>query len=310
MTVELTEDRFEGWLEAMHPRLARFEDFLMPGDWTRGYTRESLQELEQYMLQRWPDQESFLQERDADWADGAVRYIGETYLRIAGGGWHLDTEPDDAFRNIPVIRPDTIDGFPVSPYNLMTALLKRRTGRELAKVYDGQLRQVQRRRDVEPAGWEPTRRPVPGITLPEQDPGDSPERDAWVARVDERIAALRASAGERARELDLSPASLPVLEVLAAEALPPGGDLRTPEAREVVARFASYLGEVLLAQAPGTWSLRPGELGDDAFVGYPFVKRVDANGAPRTGLVYSGIELLAQQRTPGTLTKVLEAYAG
>ncbi|KQR17655.1 hypothetical protein [Cellulomonas sp. Leaf334] len=306
----MRDEQFQNWLEAMDPRLARFEDFLMPTSWTKGFTRESLEELEQYMLERWPDRESFQNDGDSDWIDGAMRYIGEAYLRIAGGGWYLDNRPDVAFRGQPVIRPDTIDGFPIAPANFLGVLLKRRTGHELAKVYDGQLRQVQRRRDVEGPDWEPKRLPIPGY-YSEQDPGDTPERDAWAARVDERIAALRTHAGEHGTQLDLSPQSLTVLERLSQLDLTAATiDVRSADGAEVVARYASYLGAVLLQQAPGRWILRPGEPGTDPFVGHPFVKRLDENGLWRAGLVHSAVERLADQHEPGLFAKVLHAYAG
>ncbi|WP_456787680.1 hypothetical protein [Cellulomonas sp. P5_C5] len=307
----MRDEQFEDWLEAMDPRLARFEDFLMPTGWTKGFTRESLQELEQYMLERWPDRDSFKDDGDSDWIDGAMRYIGEAYLRIAGGGWHLDNKPDTVFRGQPVIRPDTLHGFPISPYNQMGLLLKRRTGHELTKLWDGQLREVQRRRDVEGPDWEPKRLPVPGYTAPEQDPGDTPERDAWAAQVDERVAALRAHAGEHGARLDLSPESLTVLEQLSEADLTDAAiDVRSAEGAEVVARYASYLGAVLLQQAPGRWILRPGAPGTDPFVGRPFVKRLDENGIWRAGLVHSAVERLADGREPGLFPGILHAYAG
>lgn len=153
----MRDEELDGWLEAMPPRLARFEGVLMPAGWTTGFTRESLEELEQHMLARWPDRASFQDDGDSDWIDGAVRYVGEAILRIAGGAWHLDNEPDVVFRGQPVVRPDTLHGFGISPYNQMGLLLKRRTGQELGKLYDGQLREVQRRRDVEGPDWEPRR---------------------------------------------------------------------------------------------------------------------------------------------------------
>lgn len=306
----MRDDQFEGWLEAMDPRLARFEDFLMPTSWTKGFTRESLEELEQYMLERWPDRESFQDEGDSDWIDGAMRYIGEAYLRIAGGGWYLENKPGAVFSGQPVIRPDTIDGFPIAPANFLGVLLKRRTGHELAKVYDGQLREVQDRRDVEGPDWEPKRLPIPGY-YSEQDPGDTPERDAWAELVDERIAALRAHAGEDGAQLDLSPQSLTVLERLSQADLTAADiDVRSAEGAEVVARYASYLGAVLLQQAPGRWILRPGEPGTDPFVGRPFVKRLDENGIWRAGHVHSAAEHLTQEPDPGIFARVLHAYAG
>ena len=134
----------------------------MPTGWTGDFSRASLEELEQDALERWPDRGSFDDAGDPDWVDGAVRYVGEAYLRIGGGGWHVDSDPDSVFSGLPVVTLDTIEPFPISPYNLLTALLSRRTGQVLAKVYDGQLLEVQERRDAEGPDWVPTRLPVPG----------------------------------------------------------------------------------------------------------------------------------------------------
>lgn len=154
-------EQLDDWLDVMRPRLARFEDVLMPAGWSGDFSRASLGELERYVLERWPDRVSFDDAGDPDWVDGAVRYVGETYLRVGGGGWRVVSDPSSVFSGLPVIVLDTIDPFPISPFNLLTALLGRRTGQVLAKVYDGQLLEVQERRDVEGPGWEPERHPVP-----------------------------------------------------------------------------------------------------------------------------------------------------
>lgn len=175
MTAESASDYFRDWLEAMHPRLSRFEDFLLPKyiiredgareEFLRDYSRESLNQLEQYMLDRWPTYEDFEADNDTDFIDGAVRYIGETLLRACGGGWHYTDDPEFIFSGRPYVKLDTLDGTPGSPFNLITALLHRRTGGELTKVFDAQVRRIEKRRTQEGPGWEPHRDPVPGMTL-------------------------------------------------------------------------------------------------------------------------------------------------
>ena len=171
MTAATDDELFRDWLEAMHPRLSRFEDFLLPQEvvhedgtrepFPRDYSRESLAQLEQFVLDRWPTRAAFLDESDTDFIDGAMRYIGETLIRAFGGGWHLnDVEGFDPSGR-PFVLLDTLDRTPITPYFLLTALLKRRTGQELVKVYDGQVLNLQERREQEGPDWRPSRDPGP-----------------------------------------------------------------------------------------------------------------------------------------------------
>lgn len=288
---------FQEWLDLMHPRLARFEDITMPREWPRGWTRESLAALEQHILDRWPDRDAFMQEQDTDFMDGATRYIGECYLRLAGGGWHVDHDPRFVFSGRPHVVLDVLDALPISPLHLMTSALHRRHGGVLAQVWDGQAENLAERRAVEPAGWQPRRDPVPGIVTGPR-PG-SPELDAWVASVDARIEELRAGASGADR-LDLSPESLTFLEELV---LADGGAGTKPGA-------VAYLGEVARRTAGGDWVLQPGPSDhSNPFVGRPFVERVDADGDWRRMLLDPLVDLLVERREAGVLTRVLRGYA-
>lgn len=168
-----TDEQFSDWLAAMHPRLSRFEDFLLPRNvihedgteepFRRDYSRESLEQLEQFILDRWPTQDEFIEESDPDFIDGAVRYIGETLLRAYDGGWHLNDVPTFDSAGRPFILLDTLDQTPITPFFLITALLKRRTGQVLVRVYDGQALNIEERREKEGPNWRPQRDAVPGI---------------------------------------------------------------------------------------------------------------------------------------------------
>lgn len=149
------------WLEIMQPRLARFEDFLTPREVVTDFTRDSLVSLEQLILDRWPDRHVFAQEQDTDFTDGATRYIGETYLRIGGGGWFVNHDPSFLYSGRLCILLDVEMPVPISPLNLITTMLSRRTGNVLTRIWDGQTMKIAELRAANP-GWEPKREPFPG----------------------------------------------------------------------------------------------------------------------------------------------------
>lgn len=118
----------------------------------------------------WPDHQSFVDAADRDFTDGAVRYIGETYLRVAGGGWSVDHDPSFIYSGRPVVRFDRENRTPVSPFHLLSTVLHRRSGNVLTSIWDGQSRQVAERRATEAPGWRPRRDPVPGLVAVVQPP--------------------------------------------------------------------------------------------------------------------------------------------
>lgn len=305
MTLE-QDELFASWLEAMHPRLARFEDFITPREWSGGYTRESLVSLERYILDRWPDKKAFIDENDTDFIDGSTRYIGETFLRLAGGGWSIDHDPAFIYTGRPVVRFDTGSPMPVSPVHLMTTILARRTGNVLTRIWDGQAAAVERRREAEGPGWEPVREPVPGLVA---DRLGSPELDAWVQRVPALVDVVRSRAGvKRSPSLDLSPRSLEVLAQVALEDADAGHLARGTQGA-VRAAYVAYLGTVLIGAAGGAWVLMPGP--DDhqnPFVGRPFVERTDSDGDRRAALLDGAVEALLTTRSTGTFTRTFAAY--
>jgi hypothetical protein len=209
-------DHFKEWLEGMHPRMYGFIDFWLPSNILKDFSREALRQFEVYLLDMWPDPESFASQADLDFKDGATRYVGEAYLREFGGGWFYTDDPEALFPGRPCVVLDVGDDFPMSPYNLMTTALKRRTGQVLVKVWDGQLLNVEETREQYGPDWKPRRKPAPGITEgTDAEEAPKSERDAWVAGLDGRIAALRERVGTDAgSRLDLSVASLPLLEEL------------------------------------------------------------------------------------------------
>ena len=162
MNTEEQNSLFARWLDEMSPKLVEFDSVVKPAGPERGLSRDSLVALERLILDRWSDMDSYLEERDQKFTDGAVRHIGETLLRACGGGWHIDYDPDFIFPGRPFVRLDTDDRTPISPSNLITAMLARRTGEVLSKIYDAQLRRVDLRRNGQGPSWNPQRDYVPG----------------------------------------------------------------------------------------------------------------------------------------------------
>lgn len=270
-----SEEDLRDWLEAMSPRLARFRDFIMPVEWTGGYTRDSLVGLERYVLDRWDDEGAFLDEAGIDFIDAAVRYIGETYLRLAGGGWSVDRDPDFIYAGRPVVRFDREDRIPVSPFHLLTTIQIRRTGDVLSRIWDGQSKTILERRASEAPGWTPRREPIPGVVAERLEAG--PEGLAWVERVPTLVSSLTSDTSS----LDLSLESLADLAEGALRDLSSGA-LHGDEGRERRDPYVAYVGEVALRARGGRWMVRPGAPnGTNPFVGRPYAEREIQAGESR-----------------------------
>jgi hypothetical protein len=267
------------WLEQIYGRLMRFEDVWTPDDLDLPYTREGLERFEAWLLEQWPTQDSFVSGNDADFVECASAYIGEVYLRAYGGGWYIDPNPNSMFYGPPAVCLDTEDRTPIQPYYSMTSLLKRRTGRELVKVYDAQGRRIEARRATEPPGWRPLREPIPDVTTPD-DVGAPPtaERLEWELGIPDRLAALNKRVGpEAAAQLDLSPESFDVLAPLVVADFATEADLDTAAADQDP-RFAehlTYIGETMLRAGGGHWVVWPASAvsADNVLGGQPHVTR-------------------------------------
>lgn len=299
---------FEAWVDNMLPRISDFQELMASVGWVGDFTRNSLVELEKYNLRRWPDIASFLEEHDVRFADGAARYIGETLLSACGGGWSVVHDPEFVYSGRPFVRLDTDDATAIIPSMLLTAMLSRRTGEVLSRVYDAQVKNVNNRRQREGEHWKPRREYVPGM-MPH--PGsESPELAAWVQGVGDRVGALRARVGySDSSRLDLSLDSQPVAERLARNDIESGASDGTV-GQTWHDQYVSYLGEVARRLAGGDWELRPGELTDsNPFIGNPYVARIDDDGDRITYIPDSSLFGLAKGASPGIFTKHVKVYA-
>jgi hypothetical protein len=138
----LTREDFDFWVEDMDDALDRFRDRLPPqvSDALDG-SPKSLDALEAWLLERYPDTESMLAEDQAETVDGAARYVGEILRRgTTGGYWDINLNDErQAFYGLPVVT--TADKpTPDAPTTLVTAAGNRRTGTYLRGVIEAKLR--------------------------------------------------------------------------------------------------------------------------------------------------------------------------
>lgn len=99
-----------------------------------GITPASLDELEAYLLNRFPGPDDALKVGGREIADAAARHVGLVLvLGVEGASWDIElSDTDDAYYRLPVVR--LADGSAECPLSLVTAALDRRTGDYLSGV--------------------------------------------------------------------------------------------------------------------------------------------------------------------------------
>ena len=129
------EELFQQWLAVMDDTLEVFTTML-PSEVSRrlDYTPDSLDVLEQWILERYPAYEQIIAESEVLEVDGLARYVGETIRRHTNSEWAIRyDDPKDAYYALPQLRFAS-NKPPICPRHLVTASVDRRTGRYLSKV--------------------------------------------------------------------------------------------------------------------------------------------------------------------------------
>lgn len=131
----VTRDDFDMWVFHMDDALAEFLEQLAQGVRARlDYSPASLDVLEEWLLERYPNPSAFMQPSESRVLDGAARYIGETCRKKAGGHWTIDLQDQkNAYFGLPVL---TGYRSPAAPISLATASTHRRTGSYLRTVLE------------------------------------------------------------------------------------------------------------------------------------------------------------------------------
>lgn len=126
---EESRRRLDEWLAPMDTALERWRTAHLPDDFPFDHSRDSLSALERLVLERFDGPAA---PRD-EFFEGAVRYVGETALRLWPCRWTYRYSDDDSlvFTNEPVIRsnaPDAFAGERSPDYELRTLVRRRKPG--------------------------------------------------------------------------------------------------------------------------------------------------------------------------------------
>lgn len=300
-----SDARLEDWRELMHPRLARLQDFELPDDFPFDYSRDSLNQLEVIVLERFevgswstPDARSFV--------EGAMGYLGEALLRIGGGSWAWDDDAESSSYDFPLVRPDGELGVPqVSPLDLIAVAARTRSGGEFARVHKALQTAVADRQAVEPS-WNPTKELTPGVD-DILDRAPSEFLDRWLAEREAGFPRWLADYAGGHGTWDFSPESLDTLQALVCSNITSVDDFYKPEFRDLTDGAAWYFGQVMKRVADAQWCYNPGEPDPyDPWVGEPYIKQTIQDGHANVPIL--GIEEAVHNREPGFLRGRLKRF--
>lgn len=130
---------FDAWLTNMDDALDRFVE-LVPAELAEelDYSPKSLVAVESWLLQRYPDQQSLKSDPALGFIDGAVRYVGEVFVRNLGAHWTLSRNPKNVFYGLPIVTGHPRETTPQCPHKLLNVATARREGTFLREVFDSQ----------------------------------------------------------------------------------------------------------------------------------------------------------------------------
>ena len=148
----MTRDEFDEWVSDMQHKLESCFASEQVWELPRDYSRDSLLAVEKALLARFRNKDEVIAPGGRrEFLDCAVRHIGETYRREFGGRWTFDEPPTSPPFGPRVYLHDA--DYSVAPLFLITLLVDRRTGVELATAWDREVHERDVRRGVKPR-WD------------------------------------------------------------------------------------------------------------------------------------------------------------
>jgi hypothetical protein len=139
-----TQRQFDYWLTHMDTALTDFLGHVPPGlRVLMDFSVPSLDLLEAWLLDRYPDEAAIRTEAELAYLDGASRYVGEVFRRSLGGCWRVRAPGSGGgTRPLPELTFNDTNDPPMCPFALVTAALARRTGASFSRVFQGTARVV------------------------------------------------------------------------------------------------------------------------------------------------------------------------
>jgi hypothetical protein len=139
-----SREDFNYWLVDMDDALDRFMATL-PDEVRQklDYSPESLEVIEQWLLERYPSLDAARTSGDSKVFDGVARYVGETFRRNVGGRWSITfDDPKDVNYGLPALTGFKGENSALTPLTLATASTDRRTGKYLRGILDNIVRRA------------------------------------------------------------------------------------------------------------------------------------------------------------------------
>ncbi|MGW4719967.1 hypothetical protein [Nocardia sp. NPDC004260] len=253
----------------------------------------SLAGLERY-LARFETPAEFRDFEDAEWiVEGAAGYVGETLLRLAGGGWAEQERPE--LFVVPPIHADPALGLePVNPLDLVDAATL--GGDPLRRQYAAWAEVVAAHRAAHP-GWSPGKERTP-VLDPMVYTADEREHLAkWLVEWERAFPAWARRYGTGV-DWDFSRASVEALGRLVLAADPADDGFRDGA--------GWYAGEAMRRAHGGVWLYRRGDPEQSDYLGRPYLEERPDGG--RHTLPFLAIRLIAEERDPGILVEDYDAW--
>lgn len=128
---EESRRRLDAWLSSMDTALARWRTDHLPDGFPFDHSLDSLSQLERLVLDRFDSPASLEAAAGDEFFAGAVRYVGETALRLWPCRWTYEYSDDTTltFTNEPMISSNAPEGFAgeFSPDHVLRILVEDRT---------------------------------------------------------------------------------------------------------------------------------------------------------------------------------------
>jgi hypothetical protein len=242
------EEDFQVWLDFMPEGLARFFDRLPPavGD-KLDYSAQSLDVLEAWLLDRYPDYEATRPRTESLVLDGAARYFGETFRKHLGGKWWIDPE-GKIMGGRPLVKGFRSDQGSTCPLCDVTTAVDRRQGNSLSRLLQKRLDILLGEMERDPLLELPEMRKHIKVTDEEK------HFRIWISMMDRGLSELFEELPHDVRDkLDYSAESLDSLEAWMIARYPTVQASRDAAAVLTMDGISRYVGEAFRRVLDGRW---------------------------------------------------------
>lgn len=124
------DDQFQVWLIHMDDAIEAFIRGLPKEVSVKlDYSPESLDSLEDWLMNAYSSPQDALEEQGNSVIDGASRYVGETFRKNLGGNWFINSSDSKViYYGIPQLQSMRGQRIPICPLAMVTSSLDRRRG--------------------------------------------------------------------------------------------------------------------------------------------------------------------------------------